>query len=72
MGPGLRRPLCFLFINLMDGQRSFSKWQKPFSEYSMFPKFYKLGLRANAYEKLKVSLLYYLYIIIFPLRITEV
>lgn len=36
-----------------------------------FPKLYKLMVRANAYEKLKVNLLYYLYIIISPLRITQ-
>ena len=37
-GPLYRRPLCCLHINLMDGQRSFSQWWRPFTEYSIFPK----------------------------------
>ena len=37
-GPLYRRPLCCLHINLTDGQRPFSQWWRPFTEYSIFPK----------------------------------
>lgn len=39
---GVRRPLCFLFTKLMDGQRSSSKWWKPFLDYLVFPSFINL------------------------------